>query len=522
MTPVLALSERRAEAAASPACPETPPRAPRLRAAVYAAVPVAASLLVFWPVTDAYFFGDDFVHLIEVVNAGLGTVLWRPYMGHLYVVPTLVYRALWQVAGMRAGVFYGFVLVVHLVNVALFFALARILTGSARIASLGALGWGTCPLHEGTLAWFCVHGQVLATTALLLALYPLARATRSGHAVGLRSVVLSGFGLLAASTCFGTSLAVAVVFPLAAIACVGRLLGRAPRAVLVATTLSVLAVYVVAHRVYPETPGPRPLPGLQQSLADPAATLTTTADLFGVGLLGLVASFSRTSFAQPSTLGLAGAAALLAVAGAVWSPSARRRWLVGLGILAAAVYGSVAVGRAAVQVMFNQTAIFLAQTPRYHYVATVPLALMLTLAVATLASRLPVAAIVKDALCAVVVAAGLVAFCRSDWRMKLHDGARAETRAVLAEASARARFTPVGGTVTLRDRRFNPWGDLGPGILAPGFTSAGVFTLFHDSDELDGRRIRYVPDPQWSPATPPPASRLARLLGREDERPVGR
>src|SRR5262249_58857042 len=104
--------------------------------------------------------------------------------------------------------------------------------------------------------------------------------------------------VLVGSSCFGTALAVAVVFPLAATVCVGRLLGRAPHGALVATALTVLAVYVLLHRAYPETPGPRPLGGLQQSLADPNTMLTTTKELLGGGLSALIAHFRPDSLAQ--------------------------------------------------------------------------------------------------------------------------------------------------------------------------------------------------------------------------------
>ena len=496
--------------------------------------PLLGTLLVFEPILHSYFFGDDFLHLIEVVNSGIGAELWRPYMSHLYVVPKLVYWALWHVAGMRSEIYFAFVLIVHLFNVAAFFLVARTLIGSTRLASLGALGWGSCALHAGTLSWFCVHGHALGTMALLLALYGLARAVAARRPVGLGISALSGLALFAGSMCFGTMFAIATVFPLAAIACAGQLLRRRERAVLIVTALAVVAVYVGVHWIYPVTIGARPLISLSFTFGNLALMLETMVDLFGVGLGSLVGSFAwvpQMSVPFRSTPGviLAIGAALVTLAGAALSAPTRGRWFVGLTVLAVAAYGSVAVGRAALMpelhdllpssVAVGRAALMpelhdlptssVAQVFRYHYAASVPLALMLTLATATLLARLRMCPAAKDALYAGVSAAWLIGFSLSGWRMDLLPDTRPGVQRVLAVATQRASSVAVGGTVSIPDRRFNP-----VGVWGHGCTWAGVFTLFHDSDEVDGRHIRYIPDPKWSPARPPVGSLLAQLLSQ--------
>jgi hypothetical protein len=476
---------------------------------MHASLPVVAAGWVYAPATGAYFLGDDFVHLIQVVNEPLGVVLWRPYMGHLYALPTFVYWALWHLVGMRAEVYFGFALLVHLLNVACFFAVVRALGVGPRLASLGALLWGTCPLHEGSLAWFCVHGQVLAGTALLLGLNGLARCTRDEHPVSPRAALVAGLSLLAASTGFGTALAAAIAFPVVARIAVGRRLGSLPLLLLTATALAVLGAYALAHWLHPVTAGPRPMPGLRLSLAQPLGPLATTADLVGVGLCGLVAGFAWVPCPYPAAgaIGLACLAALLVALGALVAAPSRRRWLLALTVLVGAVYGSVAVGRADVQASFQISSSQLARALRYHYLASIPLALLLCLAASAAAARWPLRRAWRGPLFLAACAAWLLAFRSSDWRMDQHDVARRAAAQVVAEVVGKARAAPPGATVFVQDRRFNP-----TYIWARGFTSAGVYTLFFDSDRLEGRRIRYRPDPEWSPAAPAAHGLLARLL----------
>lgn len=494
-----------------PPVPQAPgARGDALREGIYAAIPIAATLLVFLPVTQAYFLGDDFVHLIDLVNRGLPDVLWRPFMGHLYAIPMLLYWALWRLAGMHAAAFYSAVLLVHLAAVALFFVVARALTGAPRLASVAATLWGTWPYHAGTLGWFCVHGHLLAGAALLLALRGLARATRDRRPVGTRAAAGWGLLLLAASTCFGTALGVAVVFPIAAWICAGSLLGHRTLAVMLTGAAAVVALYVAVHWYYPVSFGPRPGPALAAAVGAPARVVANLSSLTGFGLSRLIVHFwrwapEREAAGRPALLN--GAAALLIGIAAALAAPGRRRWLAGSLVLTVAAYAAVAVGRAGVQQQISVPPAMLGAMLRYHYLPSIPLALCLTLAVATLAAPLRLRPAVRDALAAAALVLLLVAYWRSDWRIDLHPQTRTGAAAVLDEAVAAAAAGPPGTTVYIRDRRFNPGN-----IWDPGYTSAGVFTLFNDRDEVDGRVIRYLPDPHWSPKAPPPGSRLARLL----------
>src|SRR4029077_12355180 len=73
---------------------------------------------------------------------------------------------------------------------------------------------GTSPLERETIDWFCVYGQ---TIVLVVLLYILEDAvSRDGvTAVSTRRVAAWCGSLLAAATCFGIGLALAVAMPIA-------------------------------------------------------------------------------------------------------------------------------------------------------------------------------------------------------------------------------------------------------------------------------------------------------------------
>jgi hypothetical protein len=128
------------------------PDAPSGHGALFLALPVVLSGLVYLPILGNYF-------------------------GHVYQVRNTVLRA-W--------------------------------VGSDRLACLGATLRGVCPLAEGTLGWYSVYDQVLATTFVPALLWDLRRATTVtwGRAGAWLAI------LVVAMDCFGTAVGVALVFPL--------------------------------------------------------------------------------------------------------------------------------------------------------------------------------------------------------------------------------------------------------------------------------------------------------------------
>ena len=109
---------------------------------------------VYHPLLSVYFFADDFVCLFDIVNKGFLRFFVQPFGGHLLFVRNAVFYVSYLAFGFRAGPYYAVALATHLLNVWLFFRVARRFTGSAVVASFGAALWGTSPLCLGTLAWY--------------------------------------------------------------------------------------------------------------------------------------------------------------------------------------------------------------------------------------------------------------------------------------------------------------------------------------------------------------------------------
>src|SRR5438094_302416 len=120
--------------------------APRARAAARRAaglVAVALSALVYWRVARAFFYADDFVHLLTIVERGVGAFVVQLYAGHLYLVRNLIFGLTWKLSGLDPRPYYCTALVTHLVNVWLVYRVARVLADdSAVLGALAAAVWG--------------------------------------------------------------------------------------------------------------------------------------------------------------------------------------------------------------------------------------------------------------------------------------------------------------------------------------------------------------------------------------------
>ena len=111
---------------------------PGVWAVAAAAIPPSSLPGVYWPITRAYFFADDFIHLVSIANDGFIRFVFRPYAGHNLAARNLVFWASARLFGLRADLFFWTVLVTHLLNVWLLFRIARSLTGSLALACIGA------------------------------------------------------------------------------------------------------------------------------------------------------------------------------------------------------------------------------------------------------------------------------------------------------------------------------------------------------------------------------------------------
>src|SRR6185295_2769935 len=87
--------------------------------------------------------------------------------GHALVTSNAVFYLLHRLFGIDPQPYFVFVLFTHLLNVGLLFCAIRLLTQSARLACFGSALWGISPIHDGTIGWLSVYGQVIVAAVLL-------------------------------------------------------------------------------------------------------------------------------------------------------------------------------------------------------------------------------------------------------------------------------------------------------------------------------------------------------------------
>ncbi len=489
-----------------------------LPAIVYVLVPIGAAILAFRPILGAYFFGDDFTHLSGVINEGVWSVAWRPHGGHFYAFPIFSYWGLWRLFGPRPEAFFACVLCLHVLNVVLFMWVARLLTGSLRLASVSAVVWGTLPYHGGVLGWFCVWGQVLVATALLVVVAGLVRSEQAEAPVDVRAALGWAGIVLVASLSFGMGIALAGVLPVLVVGWRGRAAVRpAALGILVALPVLVAGAYLVACLSDPTRVGGEAMGILRTAAAGPALVLAMWGHLllYGLGGVALGTRWWPVEYPSPA-VGVVGAVVAVGLVTLAFREPARwTRRVAGITLVAVAFYGFVAFGRASMLVdVVGFSMSEAARTDRYHYAASAALALVLVLVVARLARLAPRSEWARDLLWGTAIAVLVAGFGRNGRPVNLHDDSRSVAERLLAEATAAARAAAPGATVYLPDRR-------APLLVWGTVTRAQLFSVLHATDEIDGRRIRFVqPDPRIV-ATLPPGSLLARLtVTPEQARPT--
>jgi hypothetical protein len=223
--------------------------------------------------------------------------------------------------------------------------------------------------------------------------------------------------------------------------------------------------------------------------------------LVGAGIVGTVLSGAYTPTTYPAPLALAalGAfAAALAVAGARAGSAARRR-VAGIALVALASYGTIAAGRAELFVALQRPIANAATAFRYHYLASAALTVVLCWVLEWLATARLVRW--RDMLLVTALAAVALSL-RGVPPIDHHDQARRETEQVLGTVRAAVAAAPPGSTVYVENRRFAAVAIfvLQHPEMFPGW--AAVFLIFHRSNLLDGRTVKFVArDPRVLEAT---------------------
>jgi len=477
-------------------------------------VALVGSAVASYPILGNYFIHDDFGSFYEVANFGPWGFLVEAAAGHMYLVRNAVLYLWFLIFRLDAVWYFAFLFVTHLANVALLFVLLRRLTASAALACFGALLFGVSPMNPGTLGWYAVSGHAMAATFLLGALLLIVPAdpTDSSRAPAFRTVAAAAFCMLAASQSFGTGAAAALVFPVVAMLLRPSIL-REPRAALVVGAVPIVvlgalfAIYGPARRLNPLPLNPSQITGsLLWSFTSPVVDHM----LWHISALGLVSLVLGPAYVL--TRYPTGAIPVLVVFGAgvasvlLRGTAAQRRAVGAFLVLALACYASIAAGRATAFSVLRPNDLLAAYigAPRYHYLAQVALAVLVSLLLADAGRRVVLPPVAGRVLLSVWVAwsvAGTV-FLRPP--MDHYDEKRAEVARFEADMLRAVRAAPPGATVCIPSARIS----LATSI--PG--SVGVFVMLHPGDEVEGRRVRYVSSDAAQLAQRAAGGRLAHLL----------
>src|SRR5262249_8160093 len=335
-------------------------------------------------ITGVFFHFDDFYHLEVLRNEPDLAWVLAPFGGHNYVLRNLVFLGSWQLFGFHSEPWYWTVLLTHLLNVWLLFGVLGALTESVPLACFGATLWGICPLAVGTIGWYSVYGHAMVTTILLVVLDRLARLAASGDRLPATTACLWYALLLAGTTCFGTGVAVALVFPLV-LFCLLPTAWRQPgvRIAYLALPAVTLAVYFGLRTLAAWI---QPLPSSENmhliaardGLRDIPPMLLPLIG-FAVGGAGLGHAFDPGKFVDARTCVMI-AVLVLGLGLAAWRGDWKtRRTMIAMAALAVGIYGIVAAGRAHIYIVFHFPLVKAAAEPRYHYVGTIPIVILICL-----------------------------------------------------------------------------------------------------------------------------------------------
>jgi len=461
-------------------------------------VPVGLAALAFHPILHAYFWADDFMHLFTIADAGLARFFFEAAGAHLYFTRNTVFWACYRLFGLHAEWYFALVLLTHLANVALLFVVARRLTGSLPLACFGAALWGIAPANAGTLGWYSVYGQALAATMLLGVLSQIVRHARDGR-VGVRTAALWALLSVIASTCFGTGLAAAVLLPAVLWLLRANLtLARGAWACVLAVPPTIAALYVFQQRHFLSTYAGGP--SMQQFMQPYliflrpeylSAIASMLASLVGYGIASLLVGAAAAPLPYPGVLATAAIGAFVTVVVATLPDMdlLARRWIAALGMLVIAVYGLIAAARAAFYTALGASMTLAAAEGRYHYVATMLLALVLCLTLH--AVPLPAGArraAARGVLPVLLALMGLAASANVRL-IELRADARATTERVIESIRTEAMAAPRGGVAWIPNQPFLPAGyfPMPDGTPFPGWLA--VFEIAFPDDMVDGRRV---------------------------------
>jgi hypothetical protein len=180
-----------------------------------------------------------------------------------------------------------------------------------------------------------------------------------------------------------------------------------------------------------------------------------------------------------------------------------RCWLLAMLLLAAGTYGMVALGRA---FFFSGDRLAIGISKRwYHYVGTIPLAVVLCLVLARAGAWRPAHRVGPVLLWSWVVATLGLRALSADF-IDRHAEARTETQHVIDSIRADVAAAPPGTTVRIPYHKFLATGPMiakAP-VAFPGW--AAIFAITFPDNTVDGRQVRFLASPEvcrgnrrWAP-----------------------
>ncbi len=462
------------------------------RAVGFLALPLACTALVYWSLVRNYFFEDDFLHLYRIANTGPLEFFLTPHGGHILVVRNLIFYAFYSAFGLNPVPYFVSVLGTHLVNVYLLFRLIQHLTGSPRLACVGATLWGMSPVSEEALGWYSVYGHVLAATIMLWVLGGLVRAVNAREMIPRRRLLSWYLLLLAGVTCFGVGIAVALAFPVMAFLLLPE--NRQRRQVVavfcslfVLVPILYLGLQVLYQSVF-ATSANEAL-ALAELLPNWRPALRMFGQLLLYGSGHLLIPYGEAAGSRADALYQTVAAAW--VVGAVWTlyssaPQAKRYFLAFV-ISALAMYAIIAVGRGPILSEFDKPTGWMGAQPRYQYAVSAVLTVILCLLLAEVRALARLRPWWRDVVVLGLVGVLVVSFVRFGRPLDHHAPARAEVQRILqaigtrvAAASGQDVYISNCGFASIE---WNPQ-------AFPG--CAGIFVIAYPDNVVGGKRVYFV------------------------------
>jgi hypothetical protein len=500
------------------------PRGGGAHGALYPLLALGLAGLVFAPILANYFHADDFYYLYMLNDHRPLEFLLTPHGGHMLLVRNAAFALCHALFGVDPRGYFALVLLTHLANVLLLYQVVRELTASQRVACFGAALWGMCPVNEGSLGWYSVYGHVLAATLMLWVLRQVIRAGHAPETVRWWAPWLWYLALLLASMSFGVGMAVAMVFPAVVALLLRPRRFRATRWAFWSLPLLVVALYRALLRLHALVA--RHLDPTALMLADMARALwwiipAVAIHLVNAGVVRLLLGPFDPAAAYPSRLayGVATAFYLAALVVFAAADGLTRRRILACALLAGGAYTIIAIGRGPLLPDLSATPDSVARWPRYQYLGTLPLAVILCLIVDWMGARLRVSPHAATALLAVWLMVSGIGYLRSGHRIEHYARDRAAAAAFQSQIIALVDAQPGDAPVYIPNRVFASIDFMGMNWGAfPGW--AAMFIAYFPDNTVHAKRVFFVDGHSWLVdwvRQECAGTRTAQVLVREDE-----